>query len=111
MVEMQLQTLKTTSDAPLQFVDAVEGSDSPFRRFTHRVASGGMQISIAMQLHCIRGSFSTVVSVSGDGRCTDGEREIRDRFSLTIRAKKFSELPLSVANFFAKQADFCLLHS
>ena len=44
-------------DAPLQFVDAIEGSDSPFLRLTHRVASGEMQISIAMQLHCIRGLF------------------------------------------------------
>ena len=72
-----------------------------------------MQISIAMQLHCIRGSFSTVVSDSQLAATADArterekERSEIDSLSLSLSgdpSKKFPELQsyplsLSVANF------------
>ena len=72
-----------------------------------------MQISIAMQLHCIRGSFSTVVSDSQLAATADArterekERSEIDSLSLSLSlsgdpSKKFPELqsyPLTVANF------------
>ena len=74
----------------MQFKDPV--SQSPFRHSPHcgGGAEGGMQISVAEQLHNTLRAYVARPLSRHSGRCTDDGKERSEIDSL--RAKKFSEL-------------------